>query len=159
MENISSHLDRGKALELAILDGVDEVGGAVVYSVLTTVAAFAPIPFACVGVSQRIFSPICAAVIVSQGASLLVGFTLVPALIAILFPRRGPAPGWVRALIIRRDVVWAPLKAFLSARGLSPSRMAAWKAEIHRRIEEIKSGKVEGIPAEEVFRRMREKYG
>jgi putative addiction module component (TIGR02574 family) len=36
---------------------------------------------------------------------------------------------------------------------------AAWKAEIRRRIEEIKNGKVEGVPAEEVFRRMREKYG
>jgi len=36
---------------------------------------------------------------------------------------------------------------------------AAWKAEIRRRIDEIKSGKVDGIPAEEVFRRMRQKFG
>jgi len=36
---------------------------------------------------------------------------------------------------------------------------AAWKDEICRRVEEIKSGKVAGIPAEEVFRRMHEKYG
>ena len=36
---------------------------------------------------------------------------------------------------------------------------AAWKVEILRRVEEIKSGKVVGIPAEEVDRRMREKYG
>jgi putative addiction module component (TIGR02574 family) len=35
----------------------------------------------------------------------------------------------------------------------------AWKAEIRRRVEEIKSGKVIGIPAEEVDRRMREKFG
>jgi putative addiction module component (TIGR02574 family) len=35
----------------------------------------------------------------------------------------------------------------------------AWKAEIHRRVEEIRSGKVEGIPIEEVFRRSREKHG
>jgi putative addiction module component (TIGR02574 family) len=35
---------------------------------------------------------------------------------------------------------------------------AAWKAVILRRVEEIKSGKVEGIPADEVDRRMREKY-
>lgn len=35
---------------------------------------------------------------------------------------------------------------------------AAWGIEIRRRVEEIKSGKVEGIPADEVFREMREKY-
>jgi putative addiction module component (TIGR02574 family) len=36
---------------------------------------------------------------------------------------------------------------------------AAWKAELLRRVEEIMSGRVVGIPAGEVFRRMREKYG
>jgi putative addiction module component (TIGR02574 family) len=35
---------------------------------------------------------------------------------------------------------------------------AAWKAEVSRRLEEITSGKVVGIPAEEVDRMMREKY-
>ena len=35
---------------------------------------------------------------------------------------------------------------------------AAWKAELLRRVEEIESGKVVAIPAEEVDRRMREKY-
>jgi putative addiction module component (TIGR02574 family) len=34
----------------------------------------------------------------------------------------------------------------------------AFIADLNRRIEEIKSGKVQGIPAEEVFRRLREKY-
>ena len=34
----------------------------------------------------------------------------------------------------------------------------AWTAELRRRVEEIHSGKVVGIPAEEVDRRMREKY-
>jgi putative addiction module component (TIGR02574 family) len=35
---------------------------------------------------------------------------------------------------------------------------AEWVAEIRRRMEEVKSGKVIGIPAEEVDRMMREKY-
>ncbi len=35
----------------------------------------------------------------------------------------------------------------------------AWRDELRRRVEEIKSGKVVGIPAVEVFRRMHEKYG
>ena len=33
----------------------------------------------------------------------------------------------------------------------------AWDAEIARRLEEIDSGKVKGIPAEEVFARLRAK--
>ena len=32
-----------------------------------------------------------------------------------------------------------------------PETEAAWKTEIHRRIEEIQSGQVQGLPAEEVF--------
>ncbi|MGQ0644746.1 MAG: efflux RND transporter permease subunit [Elusimicrobiota bacterium] len=87
MENVSRHLASGKSLRDSVLDGATEVGGPVVYSVLTTVAAFAPIPFAAVGVAQRIFSPICAAVVISQFASLAVGLTAVPAL-AVLFMRR-----------------------------------------------------------------------
>jgi putative addiction module component (TIGR02574 family) len=34
----------------------------------------------------------------------------------------------------------------------------AWTAELRRRVEEIKSGKMVGIPAEEVDRMMAEKY-
>lgn len=33
----------------------------------------------------------------------------------------------------------------------------AWDAEIARRVEEIRSGAVKGLPAEEVFRKMRER--
>jgi putative addiction module component (TIGR02574 family) len=35
---------------------------------------------------------------------------------------------------------------------------AAWLPVLNRRVEEIKSGKVEPIPVEELLRRMREKY-
>lgn len=35
----------------------------------------------------------------------------------------------------------------------------AWRDELRRRVKEIKSGMVAGVPAEEVFRRMHEKYG
>jgi len=33
-----------------------------------------------------------------------------------------------------------------------------WKAELRRRVEEIKSGKVKAVPIEEMFRRSRERY-
>ena len=34
----------------------------------------------------------------------------------------------------------------------------AWDAELERRIQDILNGKVKGIPAEEVFAKLREKY-
>lgn len=40
-----------------------------------------------------------------------------------------------------------------------PETEAAWKAEIERRIEEIQSGKVQGIPGEEVSARIRKIVG
>ncbi|MBX9582603.1 MAG: addiction module protein [Gemmataceae bacterium] len=35
----------------------------------------------------------------------------------------------------------------------------AWVEEIDRRLADLDSGKDPGVPAEEVFRRLREKYG
>ena len=35
----------------------------------------------------------------------------------------------------------------------------AWHDEVNRRVEEIKSGRVKGVPAEEVFAKLRAKYG
>jgi len=35
----------------------------------------------------------------------------------------------------------------------------AWRKEVGHRVAEIKSGKVRGIPAEEVFANLRAKYG
>ena len=40
-----------------------------------------------------------------------------------------------------------------------PGWDAAWTAELDRRWQEIESGKAVGVPGEEVFRRLREKYG
>jgi putative addiction module component (TIGR02574 family) len=41
----------------------------------------------------------------------------------------------------------------------APETEAAWKAEIARRIEEIQTGKVQGIPGEEVSARIRRMLG
>jgi putative addiction module component (TIGR02574 family) len=40
-----------------------------------------------------------------------------------------------------------------------PEIEAAWKTEIDRRVEEIQSGKVQGIPGEEVSARIRKIVG
>lgn len=94
IENISRHRDLGKSLKDSILDGGEEVGGAVTFSVLTILAAFAPIPFAAVGVAQKVFTPIAVAVMLSHAMSLVVGFTFVPA-IGILFLESGRGREWI----------------------------------------------------------------
>jgi putative addiction module component (TIGR02574 family) len=39
-----------------------------------------------------------------------------------------------------------------------PDVTAVWDAEIKRRVDEIRSGQVKGIPAEEVFAQLSDKY-
>ena len=43
--------------------------------------------------------------------------------------------------------------------GIEPEIEAAWKSEIDRRIEEIETGKVEGIPIDESLARIRKIAG
>ena len=43
--------------------------------------------------------------------------------------------------------------------GVEDSVDSAWKAEIHRRIEELESGKVTGVPLEESLARARKIVG
>lgn len=43
--------------------------------------------------------------------------------------------------------------------GIEPSVAAAWKTETDRRIEEIQSGRVKGIPAKEVSARIQKMLG
>ena len=40
-----------------------------------------------------------------------------------------------------------------------PEVEAAWMAEVERRIEQVRNGTAELIPGEEVFARIRERYG
>jgi putative addiction module component (TIGR02574 family) len=54
----------------------------------------------------------------------------------------------------------AELAHFL-LRSLEPEEdgwAAAWQEELGRRLEEIRSGQVVGVPAEEVLNRLRERY-
>ena len=59
------------------------------------------------------------------------------------------------------DVVAELIDRILLARhgGIEPEIEATWKTEIHRRIEEIETGKVQGIPAEESLARIRKIIG
>ncbi|MBL0349629.1 MAG: efflux RND transporter permease subunit [Elusimicrobia bacterium] len=122
IENISRHRDMGKSLKDSILDGGEEVGGAVTFSVLTILAAFAPIPFAAVGVAQKVFTPIAVAVMLSHAMSLVVGFTFVPA-IGILFLESAGGRRWI------------PEGGRVFLRGLSAAWIKRWtplRERIHR---------------------------
>ena len=59
------------------------------------------------------------------------------------------------------DVVAELIDRILLARhgGIDPDIEAAWKTEARRRIEEIDSGKVQGVPAEESLARIRKIIG
>lgn len=43
--------------------------------------------------------------------------------------------------------------------GIEPEVEEAWKSEIERRIEEIETGKVEGVPVEQALARIRQIAG
>ncbi|HWZ93896.1 MAG TPA: addiction module protein [Opitutaceae bacterium] len=43
--------------------------------------------------------------------------------------------------------------------GIDPKTDTAWRSEIQRRVDEIKSGKVQGIPGDEVSARIRKIVG
>ena len=48
---------------------------------------------------------------------------------------------------------------FLARRKPEPEDDTVWDAVLRQRIAEIESGRVQGIPAEQVIREMRAKYG
>ena len=59
------------------------------------------------------------------------------------------------------DVVAELVDRIMLARhgGMEPDVEAAWKTEIHRRIDEIKTGKVQAVPVEESLARARKIAG
>jgi len=59
------------------------------------------------------------------------------------------------------DVVAELVDRILAARhgGIAPDVEAAWKTEARRRAEEMETGKVQGIPAEESLARIRKIVG
>lgn len=59
------------------------------------------------------------------------------------------------------DVVAELVDRIMLARhgGIEPEVEAVWRIEIHRRIDEIKTGKVQGIPVEESLARARKIAG
>ena len=78
IENIFRHLEMGKKVKQAAIDGTKEVAGAVLASTLTTVVVFLPILLIQDSAGQ-LFRDIALAIMASVAISLLVSITVIPA--------------------------------------------------------------------------------
>ena len=79
IENINSHLERGKDVEPAILDGAQQIAIPALVSTLCICIVFVPMFFLS-GVAKFLFVPLAEAVVFSMLASYILSRTLVPTL-------------------------------------------------------------------------------
>jgi multidrug efflux pump subunit AcrB len=79
IENIHTHLARGKTRARAVLDGVSEVSAPMMLAMLCILAVFAP-SFFMVGVGRALFVPLALSVGYAMAASFILALTLVPIL-------------------------------------------------------------------------------
>ncbi|MGF1486830.1 MAG: efflux RND transporter permease subunit [Prochloraceae cyanobacterium] len=86
LENVFSHMQKGKTPVQAAIDGTQEVGGAMLASTLTTVAVFAPIALV-TGEAGQLFFDIGIALSAAVMFSLFAAITLVPMLAGLFLSR------------------------------------------------------------------------
>jgi multidrug efflux pump subunit AcrB len=91
IENINSHLERGKQIEPAIVDGAMQIVGPATVSLLCICIAFVPM-FGLGGVAGYLFRPLAEAVMLALAASYVLSQTLVPTLANYLL-RNQPVHG------------------------------------------------------------------
>jgi multidrug efflux pump subunit AcrB len=91
IENINSHLERGKQIEPAIVDGALQIVGPATVSLLCICIAFVPM-FGLGGVAGYLFRPLAEAVMLALAASYVLSQTLVPTLANYLL-RHQPVHG------------------------------------------------------------------
>src|ERR671910_713151 len=92
IENIHTHLARGKARARAVLDAVTEVAVPMMLAMLCILAVFAP-SFFMVGVGRALFVPLALSVGFAMAASYILALTLVPILYTWLGGEHHPAGG------------------------------------------------------------------
>jgi len=106
IENNHRHLDMGKPITHAILDGASEVATPAIVATLSICIVFVPI-FLLTGVGGFLFSPLAMSVVFAMLASYLLSRTLVPTMFWYLMPaevreRQAHAGGQTRSSIFRR---------------------------------------------------------
>ncbi|MEM8713152.1 MAG: efflux RND transporter permease subunit, partial [Planctomycetota bacterium] len=88
IENIFRHLEMGKNVREASVDGTEEVAGAVLASTLTTVVVFVPI-LLIEDAAGQLFRDIALAIVASVGLSLIVSVLVIPSAAAALLKPMG----------------------------------------------------------------------
>jgi multidrug efflux pump subunit AcrB len=91
IENINWHLEHGKPIKTAILDGAEQIVVAATLSLLCICIAFVPM-FGLGGVSGYLFRPLAEAVVVAMTASYLWSRTLVPTMANYLLSHQVQGP-------------------------------------------------------------------
>lgn len=127
LENIFRHRQMGKAIRQAVLDGTNEVWGAVLASTLTTMAVFIPVIFMQEEAGQ-LFRDISIAEVTAVGLSMIVAITVIPPLAARLLgasnrPRfvddaQRPQPETIRDPVLRLAGWIAGVVAWINAKHL-----------------------------------------
>lgn len=91
LENVFRHKQMGKSVREAVIEGTQEVWGAVLASTLTTMAVFVPVIFISEEAGQ-LFRDISIAEVVAVGLSMIVAVTVIPPLAARLLKQERGAP-------------------------------------------------------------------
>src|SRR3970040_923682 len=90
IENIHTHLSRGKKRARAVFDAVSEVAGPMMLAMLVILALFAP-SFLMVGVGRALFVPLALSVGFAMAASYILALTFVPILYTWMGGEHHPA--------------------------------------------------------------------
>ena len=129
IENMNYHLEQGKEVETAILDGANQIATPAFVSMLCVCIVFVPM-FLLKGIARYLFVPLAEAVMLSMACSFLLSRTLVPTLAKYLLhkhehdhgpPSRNPLirfqRGFERGFERLRHGYQSTLTAALSRRG------------------------------------------
>ena len=100
IENINWHLEQGKEVEPAILDGAHQIAVPALVSTLCICVVFVPM-FLLTGVSKFLFVPLAEAVVFAMLASYLLSRTLVPTLAKYWLRRHSEQPAEPRGVFGR----------------------------------------------------------
>lgn len=92
IENVNWHLEQGKPVKKAILDGARQIVGPAFVSLLCICIVFVPM-FLLQGIAGYLFRPMALAVIFAMGSSFLLSRTLVPTLAMYLLKPHHPEHG------------------------------------------------------------------
>jgi multidrug efflux pump subunit AcrB len=89
IENMNYHLEQGKDVEQAILDGADQIATPAFVSMLCVCIVFIPM-FLLKGIARYLFVPLAEAVMLAMVCSFLLSRTLVPTLAKYLLQKHDP---------------------------------------------------------------------